>query len=162
MACSALALLVAPPSYAAPSAPLPTVSPKPQQMERSGRDAVVTGKKARVVSDTAVDQPTRDLVTGVLQRAGAATIESGSPGEPANGTAPLTVRVGALTDPDIVATLRDLGVSVPSDLPAEGYVLAVDGDPAGERLVLAGVDGDGTYYAAQTLRQLDMPGRDPS
>jgi hyaluronoglucosaminidase len=149
-----VALLVAPPSYAAPSAPLPTVSPKPQQMERSGRDAVVTGKTVRVISDSAVDQPTRELVTGVLNRAGAATIESSSPGEPTNGKAPLTVRVGALTDPDIRTTLHNLGVSVPADLPAEGYVLAVNGDPANEQVVVAGVDGDGTYYAAQTLRQL--------
>src|SRR5262245_18066875 len=96
-----VALLVAPPSYAAPSAPLPTGSPKPQQMERSGRDAIVTGKKARIVSDCGVVRPTRDLVTCVLNRAGAATIETSNPDDPADGNAPLTVRVGALTDPDI-------------------------------------------------------------
>ncbi|GGM43625.1 beta-N-acetylglucosaminidase [Longimycelium tulufanense] len=46
--------------------------------------------------------------------------------------------------------LRAFGVEPPTALPPEGYVLAAT--PHG--VLLGGVDGDGVYYAAQTLRQL--------
>src|SRR5262249_10499647 len=62
-------------------------------------------------------------------------------------SAPVIVRVGLTSDPDIA---QSLGAGVPQDLAAEGYVLAA----SGTSVILAGKDGDGTYYAAQTLRQL--------
>ncbi|MEU5363957.1 beta-N-acetylglucosaminidase domain-containing protein [Streptomyces sp. NPDC005925] len=52
--------------------------------------------------------------------------------------------------PAAARALAALGVEGPAALPSDGYVLAVtDG-----RVVLAGSGDRGTYYAAQTLRQL--------
>jgi hyaluronoglucosaminidase len=63
------------------------------------------------------------------------------------------VWLGTLDQPAIPAALGRTGVAPPDGLGAEGYVLAAFGGDAPE-LVLGGVDGDGLYYAAQTLRQL--------
>jgi hyaluronoglucosaminidase len=78
-------------------------------------------------------------------------------GTPAGGDEPgrLTVYVGSTEDADVVARLADVEVSVPPDLPAEGYALAAYASSDGSgTVVLAGVDPAGTFYAAQTLRQL--------
>jgi hyaluronoglucosaminidase len=143
------------PASAAPAASsVPVVSPQPQHIEATGgRPVVITGKKVHVIVDDDVDVPTRDLVLGVLEDAGAYSIELLSPTDPVEGKAPVTVRVGALATADIAEELADMDVNVPSDVPPEGYVIGVQGNPLGS-IVLAGVDGDGTYYAAQTLRQL--------
>ncbi|OKI46770.1 hypothetical protein A6A27_36910 [Micromonospora sp. CB01531] len=53
------------------------------------------------------------------------------------------------------AALSALGVEGPAGLPGQGYVLAAGPDRRGRpRIVLAGVDGAGTFYAVQSLRQL--------
>ncbi|WP_445518759.1 beta-N-acetylglucosaminidase domain-containing protein [Streptomyces sp. NEAU-174] len=122
--------------------PLPVVTPRPQEMSRIGADIHVPTRVRLVISD-GVDRPTRDLVTSVLRRAGASRIQDG-PGPK------LTVTVGRIADPRVARALRAAGGEVPARLPAEGYALA-----AGRGSVaLAGADSDGTYYAAQTLRQL--------
>ncbi|MFS7873329.1 beta-N-acetylglucosaminidase domain-containing protein [Streptomyces asiaticus] len=122
--------------------PLPVVTPRPQEMSRIGADIRVPTRVRLVISD-GVDRPTRDLVTSVLRRAGASRIQDG-PGPK------LTVTVGRIADPRVTRALRAAGGEVPARLPAEGYALA-----AGRGSVaLAGADSDGTYYAAQTLRQL--------
>jgi hyaluronoglucosaminidase len=63
----------------------------------------------------------------------------------------LTIYVGTPSgDPPVVQVLGSLGAPSPAGLPSGGYVLA-----AGHSTVaLAGVDGAGTFYAVQTLRQL--------
>ena len=68
----------------------------------------------------------------------------------------LTVSVGSLADPETVATLAGVGLAVvPADLGDEGYALAAFRQSDGhDRVVLAGAGPDGTFYAAQTLRQL--------
>ncbi|HYZ98211.1 MAG TPA: beta-N-acetylglucosaminidase domain-containing protein, partial [Acidimicrobiales bacterium] len=56
------------------------------------------------------------------------------------------------------ARLDTVPLDVPDDLPAEGYALAAFGREDGTaEIVLAGVDTAGTFYAAQTLRQLVDP-----
>ncbi|HEX5596262.1 MAG TPA: beta-N-acetylglucosaminidase domain-containing protein [Micromonosporaceae bacterium] len=157
---TAAALLVAgqqaTPAFAEPvpaGSPVPVVSPRPQQIEATGgRPVVITGKKVRVVVGD-VDAATRDLVLDVVRNAGADKIELVSPTDPVKGKAPLTVHVGALSAPGIAQELAAMAVTPPAELPAEGYVLAVKSNPHAS-VVLGGVDGDGTYYAAQTLRQL--------
>ncbi|SED56005.1 beta-N-acetylhexosaminidase family protein [Streptomyces melanosporofaciens] len=127
---------------AAAPGPLPVVTPHPQEMSRIGADVHVPARVRLVVAD-GVDRPTRELVTSVLRRAGASRIQDG-PGPT------LTVTVGRITDARVARALRAAGGRVPGELPAEGYALA-----AGRASVaLAGADSDGTYYAAQTLRQL--------
>ncbi|WP_063727507.1 beta-N-acetylglucosaminidase domain-containing protein [Streptomyces sp. RTd22] len=122
--------------------PLPSVVPRPQEMARLGPDVRVPAE-VRVVYGDGVDQPTRELVASVLRRAGARHLRGGSgPG--------LTVTVGRLADAPVANALRAAGGRAPAELPAEGYALAA----RGRAVALAGADADGTYYAAQTLRQL--------
>ncbi|WP_433213253.1 beta-N-acetylglucosaminidase domain-containing protein [Microtetraspora malaysiensis] len=52
------------------------------------------------------------------------------------------------------AALDGLGVKNADGLPAEGYVLAAGHSGGHKVIVLDGVDADGTYYAALSLRQL--------
>jgi len=131
-----------------PDAPLPTVVPTPQQMHWLGPDVTVPRRVALVAGD-GVDKPSRDLVVETLKRGGARTVGD-------SDDAALEVRAGLLDDPAVADVLQHTGAAPPADLPAEGYALAVvgagDGDPA--RVVLAGVDSSGLYYAAQTLQQL--------
>ncbi|ADI03280.1 hypothetical protein SBI_00159 [Streptomyces bingchenggensis BCW-1] len=143
-----LGLLLLPGATAAGAAPaggagpLPSVVPRPQAMARLGPDVTVPAE-VRVVYGDEVDRPTRDLVASVLRRAGAKRLRGGSgPG--------LTVTVGRLADARVAEALRAAGGRVPEELPAEGYALAA----SGTAVALAGADADGTYYAAQTLRQL--------
>nr|QUJ09173.1 Lon26 [Streptomyces sp.] len=122
--------------------PLPSVVPRPQTMDRLGPDVVVPAE-VRVVYGDGVDRPTRELVAAVLRRAGAERLRGGSGPR-------LTVTVGRLADARVAKALRSAGGRVPGELPAEGYALAA----RGAAVALAGADADGTYYAAQTLRQL--------
>ncbi|PGH47518.1 beta-N-acetylglucosaminidase domain-containing protein [Streptomyces sp. Ru87] len=66
---------------------------------------------------------------------------------------------GASGTPETRRILRSLGADGPRGLPAEGYVLASGRAPGlpGAQVVLAGADAPGTYYAAQTFRQLLAP-----
>ncbi|WP_055554506.1 beta-N-acetylglucosaminidase domain-containing protein [Streptomyces sp. NBRC 110028] len=124
------------------SGPLPSVVPRPQAMARLGPDVRVP-TEVRVVYGDGVDRPTRELVAAVLRRAGAQLLRGGSgPG--------LTVTVGRLAEARVAKALRSAGGRVPGELPAQGYALAA----RGSAVALAGADADGTYYAAQTLRQL--------
>ncbi|CAM06227.1 hyaluronoglucosaminidase [Saccharopolyspora erythraea NRRL 2338] len=139
-----------PPVQAAPDR-VPQVTPQPQQIRPLGADVAVPGR-VTVVVDREVDQPTRDLLAGTFRAAGAQQVDVVEAGGPAPGG--LTVRVGALTTDDVARGLRDAGVEVPPDLPAEGYALAA----TGRTVVLGGVDGDGVFYAAKTLSRLARPG----
>jgi hyaluronoglucosaminidase len=142
---------IAPTSATAQEANLPVVSPQPQHIEQTGgRPVVLTGKRVSIVVDEHVDGPTRDLVREIVQNAGAGRVDIASS---TDGRAPVTVRVGSLATPDIAAALADMAVDVPADLPPEGYAIGVQDNPRAT-IVLAGIDGDGTYYAAKTLEQL--------
>ncbi len=80
------------------------------------------------------------MVETALRKAGARHVVRAT--RPArNG---LNVYIG---DPGALAAQKLEG---PSELPADGYVLGIGAD----RIVLAGKDATGTFYAAQTLRQV--------
>ena len=131
------------------NAPVPTVVPTPQQIRSLGPDVVVPHTVA-LAAGPGVDAPTRNLVSEALGAAGARSVSAD------DEDATLVVRAGLVRDSGLAAALRDAGVPPPADLPAEGYVLAAvagdDGHPAS--IVLGGADAAGTYYAAQTLKQL--------
>ena len=125
-------LLVAPASAAldppqAAVLPVPAVFPVPQSETALAGTVKVTPTVSLVVGPAA-DAPTVDLVRRVLSSAGARRF---TPAHPAGA---LVVSVGARAD----------------GLPAEGYVLQI----ARGRIGLAGADTAGTFYAAQTLRQI--------
>jgi hyaluronoglucosaminidase len=134
--------------------PLPVVTPTPREMRWLGPDVPVPPEVDVVAADD-VAPATTDTVTEVLRAAGARTVREFGPGERDRVEAPLVVDVGALGTEPTTSPLRAAGLEVPADVPAEGYALAAftrEGETA--EIVLAGADAAGTFYAAQTLRQL--------
>ncbi|MFE6766845.1 beta-N-acetylglucosaminidase domain-containing protein [Streptomyces sp. NPDC057689] len=139
-------MLAAGPSALAAGAPpapartqdTPTITPTPQSV-RNREDRVTITPTVTLVAGTA-DGPTLDVVETALRRAGARHVVRA--GRPVPGR--LTVYAGD------AAALAAQKLEGPTALPAEGYVLGIG---AG-RIVLAGKDTTGTYYAAQTLRQI--------
>ncbi|MGW0582773.1 beta-N-acetylglucosaminidase domain-containing protein [Streptomyces sp. NPDC002920] len=143
---------VAPPAAAAPA--LPQVWPTPRHMEVSGRQLAVPDRVVEVVGPN-TDPSARRVVEGALRAAGADRIVTARSGERPPPAAGFTVYLGGPGEnPATDGALRKLGVKSPAGLPPEGYVLA-SGRRAGRALLaLSGVDTTGTFYAAQTLRQL--------
>ncbi|MCX5417151.1 beta-N-acetylglucosaminidase domain-containing protein [Streptomyces sp. NBC_00059] len=141
------------PSGASPAAGLPVVTPTPQRMEPAGRDLRVPDRVRLVLGD-GVDAASTEVIKRALASAGARHIVTSTPGRaasaPGSRGAALTVIAGSIKDRAVAGALRAAGGTVPGTLVAEGYSLASRGDT----VVLAGNDGDGIYYAGQTLRQL--------
>lgn len=117
----------------------PTITPTPQSAEPRPDRVTVTPAVTLVAGETA-DGSTLDVVETVLREAGAQHVVRAE--HPVPGR--LTVYAGD------AAALVPQKLDGPAGLPAEGYVLGIG---AG-RIVLAGKDTTGTYYAAQTLRQV--------
>ncbi|PBC77365.1 hyaluronoglucosaminidase [Streptomyces sp. TLI_235] len=149
----------------------PQVYPRPQQLQAGG-SAVSVPDTVGLVAPRHADGPALAVVRQVLGAAGAADIVEADPAaSPAAGSLVVYVggpQEGAGGDADQV--LRRLAaaagraasdVSV-AGLPAGGYVLAAGQLPAAGggtygAVVLAGADATGTFYAAQSLRQLLAP-----
>jgi len=130
-------------------AALPKIYPTPQQMHAAGDPVPLSGKVTIVTGDNA-DAPTVDLVRSIVQRAGGHVTVSRT--APKGGK---LVFVGtAANNPAITDVVSALGADDAVGLKADGYVL-VSGLYHGKPTVaLNGVDQRGTFYAAQTLRQL--------
>ncbi|WP_411143781.1 beta-N-acetylglucosaminidase domain-containing protein [Streptomyces sp. x-80] len=125
-----------------------SLSPAPRSVQARS-DRVTVTPSVTVVADPRADAPALALVEKSLKAAGAARVVRSAR---AAAGEQLTVYVdgsGAARE------LKRLGARGTDGLPAEGYALAV-GDG---RIALAGKDATGTYYAAQSLRQL-LPHRD--
>jgi hyaluronoglucosaminidase len=133
-----------------PTGSLPDVHPTPQSMTRLPGTVVLPGR-LDVVAARGADQAALDLTRQVLSSAGvASTVVTADQGRA--GDVVLTVGAG---DSQTQSALTALGVKGTDALPPQGYVLAAGVDPTGvRRVVLAGTDAVGTYYAAQTLRQV--------
>ncbi|MGH9231442.1 MAG: beta-N-acetylhexosaminidase family protein [Acidimicrobiales bacterium] len=142
------------PVLAARESPLPVVTPTPVEMRWLGPDVAVPSDVDVIVAD-GVDPATTDLVTEVLRAAGAQDVRVGRPDDRDRAQAPLVVDIGTIGSEPTVSPLGDAGLEVPDDLPPEGYALAAFTREGGTaEIVLAGADAAGTFYAAQTLRQL--------
>lgn len=131
------------------AATLPKVFPQPQQMEASGVPVPLSGKVLIVTGDNA-DAPTVALVEQIVTAAGGHPIVA----KTASGGGKRVYLGTSATNPAIDDAMAAMGVRDAADLAADGYVLAsgrYDGKPT---VVLNGVDQRGTFYAAQTLRQL--------
>jgi hyaluronoglucosaminidase len=131
---------------APPGAPLPVVTPTPQWMEPNGRDLRVP-LEVNFVAGAGADRASEELVRDTLEQAGARRIDS-------SGRSSLTVVLGRIDDPVVADALARAGGSRPAELVAEGYSVASRAQGGGGIVALAGNDGDGVYYAAQTFRQL--------
>lgn len=156
LAALALCLLGTAPAPAAAATPhsatattIPHIWPTPQQL-RPGHGTQPVPKRVVEVVGPATDPAARALVERVLRDAGARTIHTVTAGRPIPPAA-LTVYVGGPTEnPATAKALKHLKAALPTQLPSGGYTLAT-----GRGLVaLSGVDTTGTFYAAQTLRQL--------
>ncbi|MFE6887744.1 beta-N-acetylglucosaminidase domain-containing protein [Streptomyces sp. NPDC057694] len=132
----------------------PAITPTPHS-EQQRTDRITITPAVTVVTGTASDPAAVKLTTAVLKAAGARSVTTAH-GAPAKSGS-LTVYVGGPAEnPASAAALHALRTEGPSGLAAEGYVLALGrapGEGAG-RIVLSGADPTGTYYAAQSLRQV--------
>lgn len=155
----ALGLPMAHPAGAEPADPGPApapssgsaVTPTPQQFAHRA-DAVTVTPTVTLVTDPRTDPAALQVVEKALRDAGARTLQRAA--APVRGQ--LTVHIGGVREnPATAGALSALGVPGPAGLPADGYVLAAGRAADGtERIALSGVDARGTYYAAQSLRQL--------
>ncbi|MEV0375844.1 beta-N-acetylglucosaminidase domain-containing protein [Streptomyces sp. NPDC050636] len=131
-----------------------SLSPAPQSV-KARHDRVTITPSVTLVAGPKTDAPALDLVEKSLKGAGADRIvraEQAEQAEQAEADNRLTVYVDGA---GAARALESLGARGTDGLPEEGYSLAV-GDG---RIALSGKDATGTYYAAQTLRQL-LPHRD--
>jgi hyaluronoglucosaminidase len=138
---------------------LPAVYPKPQSMTaRPGR--IRLADRAALVVGAGSDPAAVTAVRKVLADAGVTTIGTVDDGSPIPTGLPAFVIGGPDENQATAPALQALQVDGPTALAADGYVLAAG--RAGDRqlVVLAGRDVTGTFYAAQTLRQLVVT--DPS
>ncbi len=158
--------------------PLPVVTPTPREMSWLGPDVLVSPTVTIAAGDDA-DPAAVDVVREVLEGAGATAVSVTGPSDDdddpdsdtggsdtagdgngsEDGQPGLTVVVGSLGTDPVDDVLQRADVVVPSDLPAEGYALAAVEMSDGSAIVaLGGADAAGTFYAAQTLRQLTGDG----
>ena len=133
---------------AAPSAP--QIFPVPRSVTPGEGQVTVTPRVA-LIAGASADTSAVSVTEAALRTAGARTFVR-EDHAPQGGD--LTVYIGGPAEtPGSAAALAALGLPGVSGLPAEGYELG-----AGHRtIVLAGADQAGTFYAAQTLRQIVRP-----
>lgn len=132
---------------------VPQISPVPQSLQTVG-DSLAIPSEVSVVTGTTTDAPAIQAVEDILKQAGVQTIKRVQDHE--IPTSPLNVWIGGPSEnSSSAAALQALGVTGLNDLPQDGYILASGKDPQGKQeVVLAGTTPSGTFYAAQTLRQL--------
>ncbi|MGH2945080.1 MAG: beta-N-acetylglucosaminidase domain-containing protein [Solirubrobacteraceae bacterium] len=147
----AAGLILASACPASSASSTPEVSPVPQSM-RLRPEVVRVPQTVTVVTGEATDASALAVVRDVLRRAGVPTIRQI---EDPGSTGPDRLTVYLDESAATAGALRALGAGGAEGIAPEGYVLAVgNGADGRSRIVLDGVDASGTYYAAQTLRQL--------
>ncbi|WP_326563619.1 beta-N-acetylglucosaminidase domain-containing protein [Micromonospora peucetia] len=128
------------------------ILPVPQQID-SRPSFVSVPKNIDVVAGEAADPAARTALVELLSAHGVTARIVGD--SDLTTRSPMIILGGPGETPASTNALRDLKVTGPESLPREGYVLAAGRDQRGrERIVLSGVDGAGTFYAVQSLRQL--------
>ncbi|MFI6879982.1 beta-N-acetylglucosaminidase domain-containing protein [Streptomyces sp. NPDC050400] len=129
----------------------PAITPTPHT-EQQRSDRITVTPAVTVVTGPASDPAAVRVTTAALKAAGARNVTT-TRHAPASSDS-LTVYVGGPAEnPASASALSALRTEGPAGLAAEGYVLALGGKGAG-RIVLSGADPTGTYYAAQSLRQV--------
>ncbi|KAJ5432563.1 uncharacterized protein N7458_011719 [Penicillium daleae] len=126
------------------------VSPTPQQISSHGKSVSLAGGAVTIVTGDATDSATIDIIKTIVSSAGGHAVVSSKPS--GHGT---QIVIGTKSENGLAGTIAKALTGNSADgLVADGYVLA-SGDYQGQpSIVLNGVDERGTFYAAQTLRQL--------
>ena len=139
------ALAVVPGSAEASAGPVPRVYPTPRSVQAHG-PGVALGPRVALVAGGDADPAAVRVVRTALVAAGVRHVDRVAALDDVRGG-----QTAVALDGDAA---RRLGLPDAARLPAEGYVLGT-GRVRGHAVVaLNGHDGTGTYYAAQTLRQL--------
>lgn len=138
---------------------LPEVWPAPQEITASGKDVSLRGP-VTIVTGGAKDKATIDAVKQVVLSAGGKPIVSDSL-DGARGNSTYIFLGTDEENSEASALAQELAGSSAADLDADGYILATGHYDKFPSIVLNGVDKRGTFYAAQTLRQLVDGGRVP-
>ncbi|MGW2565208.1 beta-N-acetylglucosaminidase domain-containing protein [Streptomyces sp. NPDC001537] len=139
---------------AAPTARPPQVWPTPQQIQRTAPGHLTVPAGVVEVVGPGTDSSAHRLVDSVLRGAGATHITTVR-ADDRPPKAGLTVYLGGPTEnPATAGILKRLHAKSPTGLPSGGYTLASGRAHGRALLALSGVDTTGTFYAAQTLRQL--------
>ncbi|MCL6625331.1 MAG: beta-N-acetylglucosaminidase domain-containing protein [Alicyclobacillus shizuokensis] len=139
---------------------LPPISPTPQSVQQRLGSFPLTPTVA-LVKGKNTDPSALRTVTQVLREDGVKQIQkiSAQSAQKQSSHAPLTIWIGGPSEnAGSAAQLKSLNAEGPTGLPAGGYVLATGRNHGRAEIVLSGVDQTGTFYAAQTLRQL-IPAR---
>ncbi|MET9737676.1 beta-N-acetylglucosaminidase domain-containing protein [Streptomyces sp. NPDC006422] len=128
-----------------------TITPTPHS-ERQRGDRVVITPDVTLVTGAKSDPAAVKVTAAALKAAGAQRVTTSR--KAPSGSGSLAVFVGGPSEnPASAGALDSLGTEGPDGIADEGYVLALGGKGAG-RIVLSGADPTGTYYAAQSLRQV--------
>ncbi|MEV0408584.1 beta-N-acetylglucosaminidase domain-containing protein [Actinoallomurus sp. NPDC050550] len=128
---------------------VPQIYPVPRSLIKGTGHVTVTPRVA-VIAGPSADASAIAVTEAALRAAGARTFLR--TGAPAPGE--LTVYIGGPSEtPASAGALSALGLPGTGGLSAEGYELGA----GRQRIVLAGADAGGTFYAAQTLRQILEP-----
>ncbi|MFI5563314.1 beta-N-acetylglucosaminidase domain-containing protein [Amycolatopsis japonica] len=157
---TAVAVAVPAPASAAPAPPLAQVWPTPQQVTPRAGQVTIPRTVVEVVG-AATDPSALAVVDQVLRAAGASTIVKVADNDQAavdreRGNGALVVFVGGPNESRATAlALAALRLKGPEGLAPGGYVLAADRGV----IALSGVDTSGTFYAAQSFRQLFASGK---
>jgi hyaluronoglucosaminidase len=131
----------------------PQIWPTPQHQKWRSDGFKVPINAALITSEDS-DKPALRVVQEVLKDAGVERFVADCDDKDV-----LRVYVGGPTENNASASaLYALGLQGPEELTAEGYVLGIGRDAHKNNIVvLSGHDPDGTFYAAQSLRQLFVP-----
>ncbi|SKC82603.1 beta-N-acetylhexosaminidase family protein [Krasilnikoviella flava] len=132
---------------------LPTVSPAPQEMRRTGHDLRLS-RTVEVVVDDDTDAAAQDALTETLREHGVRAVARDAD-DRARAGGQVRVLLGDGARSDIRAALGR--VAVPDH--DEAYALRVDTERGRGTVTLAGHDTAGQFYAVQTLEQLLVDGR---
>ncbi|GGI45855.1 hypothetical protein GCM10008018_14210 [Paenibacillus marchantiophytorum] len=137
-----------------PTGSVPAISPIPQSVAVQGNGFSIPVEVGLITGSNS-DSAAVQAVEHILRQAGVQNIKRFADNS-AVPDAPVNVWVGGPSENSASGgVLQDLGATGPEDLKDDGYVLASGITPSGRKsIVLAGKNQTGTFYAAQTLRQM--------
>ena len=116
------------------------------------------GSSVALLTGASSDPSTVSAVTSMLTTDGVQHVDQISAASSAAAGETVIYVGGPDENAATAGAMQTLGVTGADALPAEGYVLATGTVAGHPSVILDGHDADGTFYAAQTLRQLIRQG----